>query len=154
MANDTTPSTNDAPLLSADEIGAKLHISGRCVLNWLYEDVIPAAIRQGKVIRFREADVMNALDEARKQQGNPLAQDSAVRLGLWLVAPDVVDRPSWLLMRDPTDQEKQGAALIVHAHENNLKGIESHMERRAYIEGALDAAEWARNPPPLEPDPA
>jgi hypothetical protein len=44
--------------------------------------------------------------------------------------------------------------LIVHAHENNLKGIESHMERRAYIEGALDAAEWLRNPPPLEPDPA
>jgi hypothetical protein len=34
-------------LLSADEIGAKLHISGRCVLNWLYDDTIPAAVRQG-----------------------------------------------------------------------------------------------------------
>jgi hypothetical protein len=33
MANDTTPSPNDAPLLSADEIGAKFNISGRCVLN-------------------------------------------------------------------------------------------------------------------------
>ena len=26
-----------APILSADEIGAKLHISGRCVPNWFYE---------------------------------------------------------------------------------------------------------------------
>jgi hypothetical protein len=46
------------------------------VLNWLYDDTIPAAVRQGKVIRFREADVMTALGEARRQRGNPLAQDS------------------------------------------------------------------------------
>ena len=68
MANDTTSSPNDTPLLSADEIGAKLHISGRCVLNWLYDGTIPAAVRQGKVIRFREADVMTALGEARRQR--------------------------------------------------------------------------------------
>ena len=85
-------------LHTAEEIAALLKVDPKTVFNWAKAGIIPEAIRQGKVIHFRKADVMKALDEARRQRGNPLAQDSAVRLGLWLVAPDEADRPSWLLM--------------------------------------------------------
>jgi hypothetical protein len=64
-------STGITPLLSADEMAAKLNISGRSILNWFYGKIIPAAVHQCKVIRFREGDVMAALEQARHERNQP-----------------------------------------------------------------------------------
>lgn len=91
MSAETTdhePDSDSSPLLSADQVGEKLNISGRCVLNWYYGKIIPAAIHQGKVIRFREADVMAALEEARKDSGTTGGQaipEDVLRLAMWLM---------------------------------------------------------------------
>ena len=76
--NPTSQASNSdsGSLLSADQMAERLGISGRCVLNWFYDKIIPAAVHQGRVIRFREADVMAALDAARKE--SEPASDQAI----------------------------------------------------------------------------
>ena len=77
-------------LLSADEVAETLGISGRCVLNWFYDKIIPAAVHQGKVIRFDLDKVMAALGKAERgrdrDQGSGFPED-VVRMALWLLAP-------------------------------------------------------------------
>jgi hypothetical protein len=50
-------------LESAAQIAERYGVTDRTVLNWLYRDVIPAAIRIGKVVRFDPAQVDVALRE-------------------------------------------------------------------------------------------
>lgn len=51
-------------LETAAQIAARYGVTDRTVLNWLYADIIPAAIRVGKVVRFDPVEVANALRNA------------------------------------------------------------------------------------------
>ena len=130
---------DDPPLLSSEQVAAKLNVSSRCVLNWLYAGIIPAAVRVGKVIRFREAEVMAALDAASQRAPDASADEETVRLALWLAAPDVAEEPSWLLLRDPTDEQtKQAAGLAAVCH-GAMRMLGTREERRHFVNGAIDA---------------
>ena len=136
-----TSGDNSTPLLSAEELAKKLNISGRCVLNWYYWKIIPAAVHQGKVIRFREADVMAALDRARLErevvsEGIP---DHIVRLALWLAAPDVAEQPGWLLTREPTQDEEATASKFAIAYFEGMRDLENGESRRSFVNGVIHA---------------
>lgn len=128
--------------MSADEMAKKLNISGRCVLNWFYGKIIPAAVHQGKVIRFREGDVMAALEQARHERNQPdglAIPDSTLRLALWLVAPDVAEVPAWLHTREPTPAEEATAAKYARAYFEELKEIQTLEDRRRFVQGVIVA---------------
>jgi excisionase family DNA binding protein len=57
-----TSSTSEG-LLTADEIGLRLGVTGRTVLNWAADHTIPTALRVGRVVRFNLEDVMQSLQE-------------------------------------------------------------------------------------------
>ncbi len=42
---------------------------------------------------------------------------------MWLVAPDVADKPTWMLQRDPTAQEEQDAAKLALIHYAYLRDM-------------------------------
>lgn len=56
-----------AELLTADQLGARLGMSGRRIRAWHQEGLIPSVINLGRVIRFREADVVRALEKASRK---------------------------------------------------------------------------------------
>lgn len=63
-ANSTTSQTSETcipRLVTADEIGAPLGVTGRTVLNWAEAKKIPIAFRLGKIVRFDPAAVAEAL---------------------------------------------------------------------------------------------
>lgn len=139
--NDQTKCGDSIPLLSAEEMAKKLNISGRCVLNWFYGKIIPAAVHQGKVIRFREADVMAALERARLEretvsEGIP---DHIVRFALTLAAPDVAEHPAWLLTREPTQDEEATASKFAIAYFDGIRDLKDGESRRAFVNGVIHA---------------
>jgi hypothetical protein len=120
----------------------KLNISGRCVLNWFYDSIIPAVVHQGKVIRFREADVMAALEKARHRRittdGQAISEDT-LRLALWLVAPDVAEMPAWLHTRESTPVEEETASRFAVAYYKELQEFETPDEKRQFVQGVIHA---------------
>ncbi len=143
-ANPTTQPSNSGsgPLLSADQMAKILGISGRCVLNWFYDKIIPAAVHQGKVIRFREADVMAALDAARKERESASSQaipDDVLRLAMWLMAPDVAEPPAWLLTREPSREEESTASRFAVAYFKEMRDLDTVEERLNFVHGAIRA---------------
>jgi excisionase family DNA binding protein len=56
-----------ADLLTADELGERLKLAGRTLRAWHQSGRIPAAIHVGRVVRFREADVVRALEKASRK---------------------------------------------------------------------------------------
>jgi hypothetical protein len=152
MSAETTdhePDSDSSPLLSADQVGEKLNISGRCVLNWFYDKIIPAAIHQGKVIRFREADVMAALEEARKDSGTASGQaipEDVLRLAFWLMAPDAAEPPVWMHTREPSRDEESTASKFAVAYSKAMRDLETVEKRRDFIHSALRANNILRLP--------
>lgn len=57
----------NSDLLTAAELGERLKLAGRTVRAWHQGGRIPAAIHLGRVIRFREADVIRALEKASRK---------------------------------------------------------------------------------------
>ena len=132
--------TGDETLLSSEQVAAKLNISSRCVLNWLYAGIIPAAVHVGKVIRFREDEVMAALEAASNPSMPATGGEAVVRLAMWLVAPDAAEAPPWMLTRDPTADEERDAARLAAFHLPGLRELETQDERRQYVQGVIDAS--------------
>jgi hypothetical protein len=123
-------------------LAQKLNISGRCVLNWFYWKIIPAAVHQGKVIRFREGDVMAALERARIERDNAASDvipEGIVRLALWLAAPDVSEKPAWLLTCEPTQEEEETASKFALAYFEGMQDLETQEERRVFAQGVIHA---------------
>jgi excisionase family DNA binding protein len=133
------PSPDDPSLLSSEQVAAKLNISSRCVLNWLYSGIIPAAVHVGKVIRFREADVMKALAKASEQVRDLSNPDEIVHLALWSAAPDVIYEPSWLLLRDPTSEEADLAEKVAVTYRMRMEALDAPEERMNFVKGTMDA---------------
>ncbi len=123
-------------------MAAKLGISGRCVLNWFYDKIIPAAVHQGKVIRFREADVMIALEAARQEReitkGKAIPED-VLRLALWLLAPDEAEPPGWMLDREPTQEEEIVASRFAVAYSKAMSCLQTVEERRDFVHQEIRA---------------
>jgi len=94
----------------------------------------------GKVVRFREEDVMEALEQASAQGKPSIDKEEAVRLALWYVAPDVAEEPKWLMQRDPTEKEARMAAELSVTFYRAMSGLKSREERRHFCNGAVDAA--------------
>lgn len=135
-------------LLSSEEVAQHLGISGRCVLNWFYEKIIPAAVHQGKVIRFNMDDVMAALSEARmnRERDEGLAfPEHVVRLALWLLAPEIAGMPAWLLTREPTEDEERRASHLARAYYEGFHGLQTAEEKSSFISGVLAACHLAGN---------
>jgi excisionase family DNA binding protein len=59
----------DTELLTAEEVGRKLSIQPATVLLWARSRKIPSVQISGKVVRFRWADVVAALDKANTRNG-------------------------------------------------------------------------------------
>jgi len=66
---------------SSGQMGQKLGVTSRTVLNWLYRGKIPAAYRVGSVIRFCEAAVMAAVENETKKAAKGGSGDSAPQAG-------------------------------------------------------------------------
>ena len=73
-----------------------------------------------------------------------LEEEQALRLGLWLAAPDAIEAPAWLIDTEPSEGILSRASLLGLWHYRELKDITAPDERRAYVEGALDAAYLGR----------
>ena len=58
-------------LLSADEIGAIYQVTGRQVRIWAADGKIPAAVHEGKIIRFDADEVAKALAKRAKRKPKP-----------------------------------------------------------------------------------
>jgi excisionase family DNA binding protein len=135
--------SDDPSLLSSEQVAAKLNISSRCVLNWLYAGIISAEVHVGKVIRFREEDVMAALKKASAPvRGFPNKVD-LVHLALWQAAPDLIFEPSWLLLREPTPEEASAAEVTAALFKAHLVEIEIPEMRRDFAKATMDAAYFA-----------
>jgi excisionase family DNA binding protein len=48
-------------LLTADELAELIGVTTRTIKTWLGDNIIPAAVREGNVLRFDEAAVRKAL---------------------------------------------------------------------------------------------
>ena len=59
-------------LLTADELAEVLQVSKRTVKTWLSEGGIPAAIHEGKVLRFDLPTVKKALAKRATKKTRPL----------------------------------------------------------------------------------
>ncbi len=55
------------PLATADEVGKRLNVTGRTILNWAVGGTIPTALRVGRVVRFDFDDVRKALQAATEK---------------------------------------------------------------------------------------
>lgn len=62
-------------LLTADEIATIYQVSGRQVRVWAAEGKIPAAVNEGKIIRFDADEVAKAL--AKRAKRNPAKANTA-----------------------------------------------------------------------------
>ena len=137
------PSSDDPSLLSSEQVAAKLNISSRCVLNWLYAGIISAEVHVGKVIRFREEDVMAALRKASAPVRGFPNKVEVVQLALWQAAPDLIFEPSWLLLREPTPKEASAAEETAALFKAHLVEIETLEMRRDFAKATMDAAYFA-----------
>ena len=149
--NPTSQASNSdsGSLLSADQMAERLGISGRCVLNWFYDKIIPSTVHQGRVIRFREADVMAALDAARKESepaSDQAIPEDVLRLAFWLMAPDDAEPPAWMLSREPSREEETVASRFAVAYFKEMRDLETVGERRDFIHSALRANNILRLP--------
>lgn len=59
--NSPKPQVDITPLVTAEEIGEPIGVTGRTVHNWAEAGKIPTALRIGKVVRFDPAAVAAAL---------------------------------------------------------------------------------------------
>lgn len=58
-------------LLTSDELAEALAVHRNTVMNWLSSGVIPAAIREGKTLRFDLAAVKRALAKRAAKAAKP-----------------------------------------------------------------------------------
>jgi excisionase family DNA binding protein len=66
----------NSKLLTADELAELVGTSRRTVMSWLGDGIIPAAVREGNVLRFDEATVRKALAKraaTRTKASRPIA---------------------------------------------------------------------------------
>lgn len=131
---------DNAPLLSSEEVAAKLNVSSRCVLNWLYGGIISAPVRVGKVIRFREKEVITALQKASEPRSSVSSKREIIHLALWCVAPDAVDKPSCLSRRDPTPEEEELALQVATFFQVRMEELRSPELRMGYAKGVMAMA--------------
>ena len=66
-------------------------------------------------------------------------RERIVRLGLWMLAPKFAECPSWLLLREPTDEELERAALFALSCLPKFKTLQSDRDRKEFVQGAVDA---------------
>lgn len=56
--------SDKAPLMTPEQVGEQFQVTGKKVLQWYHDGVIPAEVAVGKVYRFDGAAVALALKEA------------------------------------------------------------------------------------------
>ena len=81
-----------------------------------------------------------ALESASGPSEEAKNVEELVRWALWLVAPDVAEEPSWLLMRDPTDPELKQTAELAALFFQKLQELGTREERKAFCQGVIDSA--------------
>jgi hypothetical protein len=94
------------------------------------------------VIRFRETDVLAALDVARKQRETTSEQaipDDVIRLALWLMAPDVTEPPDWLRTREPSREEETAASRFAVAYFKEMQDLETTDKRLNFVHRDIHA---------------
>jgi len=126
--------------MSADQLGVRLSVTGRCIRLWHQEGIIQSAFHVGRVIRFRETDVMADLAKASNPSMPATGGEGVVRLAMWLVSSDVAEAPAWMLTRESTDDEESDAARLTAFHLPGLREMETRDERRQYVQGVIDAS--------------
>jgi len=82
---------------------------------------------------------LKPVTELPKTDDESARRDRVVRLGLWLMAPDLIERPPWLLTRDPTDAEQSLAVLTALYIVPRFTTLATDYERRAFVQGCADA---------------
>jgi len=68
-----------------------------------------------------------------------VVDEQVVRLALAYLDPDLMEKPGWLIVREPTEDEDKRASEIAAVFWSTYHGLEFEEEKRAFAQGVIDA---------------